>query len=84
MENIGKRNVVTRLEAQRKRLKDIYDRVYQDITIDVILDKYENYCGWCKDHKVFPKDLINWATYNQSYPDVILEKIRDFVHDLDM
>lgn len=70
-------------QAQRERLRRIYDTVYKDITIDVVLDKYEQYCGWCKDHKVFPKDLINWATYNQSYPNVILEKIRDFLTDFD-
>lgn len=78
------RTVVNRLEAQRQRLKDIYERVYQELTMDVILDKYENYCGWCKDHKVFPKDLVAWGTYNQSYPEVILDRIRDFVHDINL
>lgn len=73
-----------RLEAQRKRLRDIYAAVYKDITIDIILDKYEAYCNWCRDHKVFPKTLTDWGTYNQSYPPPILDKIRNFVQDIDL
>lgn len=80
---MGKKMNQVNQDAQRDRLRTIYNRIYKDITIDSILDKYEQYCKWCTDHKVFPKDLINWATYTQNYPQVILEKIRDFLTDFD-
>lgn len=76
-------NQAAHRDLMRQRLRGIYNKVYSDLTIECLLDKYEKYTSWCKDHKVFPKDFLDWATYTQNYPQVVLEKIRDFLTDFD-
>lgn len=70
--------------SQRARLRAIYEKCYQSFSIESIIDKFEEYCIWCANHKVIPKDILTWATCNQAYPDFIMNKLREFLYDFDM
>lgn len=58
------------------RLKAIYDVIYNDLTMDTVLDIYEDYVKWAKDKKISNiKDLAQWAN-SQNFPQNLMREIR--------
>lgn len=58
------------------RLKAIYDGMYSDLTMDSVLDNYEDYVKWAKENKIsMIKDLLHWAN-SQNFPNNLMREIR--------
>lgn len=58
------------------RLKAIYDVVYSDLTMDDVLDNYEEYVKWAKENKIsMIKDLAQWAS-GQNFPQNLMRDVR--------
>ena len=48
-------------EQMKARLKAIYAKAFQGLTLDKILLSYEEYVNWCLPKNVIPKDLLGWS-----------------------
>ena len=68
-------------EQMKARLKAIYAKAFQGLTLDKILLSYEEYVNWCLPKNVIPKDLLGWALTVKHFSEPVLDMIRQFVQD---
>ena len=71
-----------RLEGLKGRLRDIYAKAYENITMESVLDSYEEYVDWCKSKNVTPKDLLGFAVNGgRHFGQPVVNMIKDFLRD---
>ena len=65
----------------KARLKAIYAKAFQGLTLDKILMSYEEYVNWCLSKNVIAKDLLSWSMTVKHFSEPVLDMIRQFVQD---
>lgn len=68
-------------EQMKARLKAIYAKAFQGLTLDKILLSYEEYVNWCLPKNVIPKGLLGWSLTVKHFSEPVLDMIRQFVQD---
>ena len=68
-------------EQMKARLKAIYAKAFQGLTLDKILLSYEEYVNRCLPKNVIPKDLLGWSLTVKHFSEPVLDMIRQFVQD---
>ena len=68
-------------EQLKARLKAIYAKAFQGLTLDKILMSYEEYVNWCLSKNVIAKDLLSWSMTVKHFSEPVLDMIRQFVQD---
>ena len=68
-------------EQLKARLKAIYAKAYQGLTLEKILMSYEEYVNWCISRNVIAKDLLAWSMTVKHFNEPVLDMIRQFVQD---
>lgn len=68
-------------EQLKARLKAIYAKAFQGLTLDKILLSYEEYVNWCLSKNVIAKDLLSWSMTVKHFSEPVLDMIRQFVDD---
>lgn len=68
-------------EQLKARLKAIYAKAFQGLTLDKILLSYEEYVNWCLSKNVIAKDLLSWSMTVKHFSEPVLDMIRQFVQD---
>lgn len=68
-------------EQMKARLKSIYAKAFQGLTLDKILLSYEEYVNWCLSKNVIAKDLLSWSMTVKHFSEPVLDMIRQFVQD---
>lgn len=71
-----------RQERLKAHLRAIYAKAYENITIEKILDSYEEYVDWCLSKNVTPKDLLGFAVNGgRHYGEPVVNMIKDFLRE---
>ena len=68
-------------EQFKARLKAIYAKAFQGLTLDKILLSYEEYVNWCLSRNVIAKDLLAWSMTVKHFSEPVLDMVRQFVQE---